>query len=314
MSVPPSTVPGVADVTTTVAVDTAGSLPVTVSPSSLATFRSCGLKFYFAYVAGWRTPPNEHTVVGNITHAALEQLYRQEPSSRTRAAASAHLAIALAAERQRSDVAALLAQDPDLDETLEQRCEHMLDGLFALEDPASVRVRAEDCEAWTEATLYGASVRGRIDRMTGAGGGVWRVSDYKTGKPAKPAFIESALFGLFTYAATLAAAHPDRRLPDEVELLYLRERVRVNRPIVRDYLIKHAKTIGYTWRDIRRDHANQAWEARTGPVCKVCTVASGCPAKARGEIPSVGAPDHDDLLVQAGLTRRTAMPATEAAS
>lgn len=40
-------------------VATAGELRLTVSPSSLATFTWCGLKFYFTYVAGWRTPANE---------------------------------------------------------------------------------------------------------------------------------------------------------------------------------------------------------------------------------------------------------------
>ena len=291
----------------------AGSLPTAVSPSSLAAFRSCGLKFYFTYVAGWRTPPTEQTVVGNVTHAAAEQLYRLAGPARTRAAASALLGLAVAAERRRADVAALLSQDTELDATLEQRCELMLDGLFALEEPSAVRVRAEDCEAWVEATLYGAPVRGRIDRMTGVSDDVWRVSDYKTGTPAKPAFIESALFGLFTYAATLAAAHPDRRLPDEVELLYLRERVRVRRPVVRDYLISHAKGIGRAWRDIREHHATRTWEATTGPLCKFCAFAPGCPARTQVALPMPSSREHDDILAGAGLGRRPPVTLGDAA-
>ena len=295
----------VKSVGTPVSVGAPGAVPPAVSPSSLASFRSCPLKFYFSYAAGWRTRPTEHTVIGNVTHRAVELLYKEAPAARTRAAATAHLRTSAAAERARPDVARLLGADRTLDATVEERCEHMLDGLFSLEDPTQVQVRPGDCEAWVQARLYGAEVRGRIDRMTGVAAGVWRISDYKTGKPAKPAFIETALFGLFTYAATLAASEPNRRLPDEVELLYLRERVRVNRPVVRDYLLAHAKTVGRTWRGINAAHTSRTWEARVSPLCKFCEFAPGCPLKARGAIPAVGTVEHDDLLIGIGLIRRT---------
>ena len=122
----------------------------------------------------------------------------------------------------------MLARQPGLAEQVHATCEDSLDGLFALEDPATVTVGSDGLEVWVAATLYDAPVRGRIDRLYDASG-AYVVADYKTGKVPKPAYTQKAFFGLWTYAAALAASDPDRLLPDRIEDTCLRPRAYVHR-------------------------------------------------------------------------------------
>ena len=59
-----------------------GSLPISYSPLCLKNFEQCELKFFFAAVLRWRTPPTEYTAVGNAVHDALEHLYLLQAEDR----------------------------------------------------------------------------------------------------------------------------------------------------------------------------------------------------------------------------------------
>lgn len=275
------------------------ALPATLSPSRAKDFDGCELRYYFGGVERWRSPPTEHTLLGNVVHAAIEALYRTAPFERTRAQASHHVGVAWADARQ-DGVNETLLSDETLRSTLELRAEAALDGLFHLEHPPSVVVDAADIESWTAAELFGAPVRGRIDRSTRTP--LWRVTDYKTGKVPAGQYVEGALAGLFTYAATLAASHHARRLPDEVELLYLLAPQRIRRPVLRPYLLKHARRVGDTWAAIVRANSDGVWVARTSPLCGWCPFAVACVAVTKSA-PTTGSPESHAVLAATGLRR-----------
>jgi putative RecB family exonuclease len=277
---------------------TAG-LPATLSPSRASDFTSCGLKFFFGAVDRWRSGPTVHTALGNVVHEAVERLYLLPAEERTRARASELLDEAWAAEHDYT---------PLLSPAIRVKAEQSLDGLYALEDPTQLVVHPDDVETWVEATLYGAPIRGRIDRMTADG--VWRISDYKTGKVPAARYVEKALQGLFTYAAALAASHPDKRLPDEVELLYLLGPTRIRRPVLRPYLLDHAGRLDTTWSSIETSYETSTWHATTGPLCNWCDFAKACPVRSRNA-PVPGSPESHAILEAQGLTRSSsALPDT----
>jgi putative RecB family exonuclease len=276
----------------------ASTLPSTLSPSRASDFLSCQLKFFFTAVERWRTPPTEHTALGNLVHEVVEKLYLLEPPHRTRGRAGELLAEAWGEWVTKADYADIL------NPVIRQKAEQCLDGLFELEDPTSLTVAPEDVEAWVEATLYGAPIRGRIDRMTADG--IWRISDYKTGRVPAARYVEKALAGLFTYAAALAASHPDKRIPDEVELLYLLGPKRIRRPVLRPYLLEHAGKLDLTWSSIQTSYDGSTWHATTGPLCKYCDFATACPARNR-KAPTPGSAESHELLAARGLTRSTSV-------
>jgi putative RecB family exonuclease len=276
------------------------ALPSSLSPSRAKDFEQCGLKFFFAAVLRWRTPPTEHTAVGNVGHDALERLYLLPPEKRDTEAAAELLSDAWQRVLVGDDAYVDLLSDPALATDTRARAEVAVGNIFALEDPRRIVVDAGELECWTAADLFGAPIRGRIDRMTDTG--VWRVADYKTGKVPAPRYVEGALAGLFTYAASLAASHPDRRIPDEVELLYLAEPRRISRPVVRTYLLDHARKLGATWATIVAAHDAAVWLARTGPLCGWCAFAPVCPMVTKGA-PVPGSAQSDEQLLAMGLTR-----------
>jgi putative RecB family exonuclease len=283
-------------------VEQSAPLPATLSPSRASDFVSCQLKFFFTAVDRWRTPPTEHTALGNLVHEVVEHLYLLPPDARSRARAQELLDAAWPEWSAKPDYTDVL------NPTIRGKAEQCLDGLFALEDPTRLTVLPDHIETWVEAQLYNAPIRGRIDRMTEDG--VWRISDYKTGRVPAARYVEKSLQGLFTYAAALAASHPEKRLPDEVELLYLLGPKRIRRPVLRPYLLEHAGRLDTTWSSIGSAFETSTWHATTGPLCKFCDFAVACPVRNRSA-PTPGTPESHALLEARGLTRsRTPVPDT----
>lgn len=277
--------------------------PRSISPTSASTWQQCELRYALAYGYGWQEAGTFPQLVGNAVHRTVELLYGRPPGERTRGAGSELLRVAVPEELARDEFAALRARTDGLAQQLLRVGEEALDGLFALEDPARVSVDPGGLEVWVSAELYGAPVRGRIDRVYDAGG-AYVVADYKSGKVPAPRYTERAFFGLWTYAAALAAADPDHLLPDRVELLYLVGRTRLARPVLRDTLLAQARLLGRVWRQIGRAVAERVVVARTSVLCDWCAFQAACPARAGGALPPVGSAEHAALLAADGLRRR----------
>lgn len=274
--------------------------PRSLSPTSASAWEQCELKYALTYLMGWREPSTMPQLVGNVVHRAVELLYGRDPGERTREAGAALLVVALDEELAQPTYAALVAARDPRPEVLAAGAD-ALDGLFELEDPSTIRVGPEGLEVWVEATLYGAPVRGRIDRVYDASGAEV-VADYKTGKVPAPRFTQKAFFGLWTYAAALAAADPDHVLADRIELLYLIGRARLARPVLRDVALEHARQLARDWRQVLAAAETGRVVARTSRLCDWCAFKPACPAF--GGVPTPGTPAHDERLAELGLRRR----------
>ena len=270
-----------------------------LSPTSASTWQQCELKFALTYLFGWREPSTLPQLIGNVVHKAIELLYLQDPDVRTRASAAELLRSSLEAGLRDDTYNVLLAGgDPRAEVLLAG--EDALDGLFEIEDPRYLTVGPEGLEVWVRAELYGAPIRGRIDRLYYADGAEV-IADYKTGKVPRPAYTQKAFFGLWTYAAGLAASEGEGRLADRIELLYLIGRERLARPVLRDTALEHAKTLARIWRAVSAAVQLGVVTARRSKLCEWCAFQSACPLFSQG--PAVGTAEHDGRLVQLGLLR-----------
>lgn len=277
--------------------------PTGLSPTSASTWQHCELKYALTYLRGFQESATVPQLIGNTAHRAIELLYGQEPTARTRTLASELLDAAYAEESGRENVAGLVANVVTLREQVIRAGEDALDGLFELETPELITVGPEGLEVWVRAELYGAPIRGRIDRIYDASG-AHVVADYKSGRVPNSAYTAKAFFGLWTYAAALAASDPDRVLPDRIELLYLIGRERLARPVLREVAIGQARTLATIWREVVSAATAGRVTAKTGPLCNWCAFQPACPAQVRSALPAVGTPEHDALLIGAGLSRR----------
>lgn len=150
----------------------AAALPASLSPTRAEEFRQCELKFFFAGVERWRTPPTEHTALGNVVHDVAEQLYQLAPRQRDRAAAGELLEQVWPAWASKHDHAQLLSADSGA--AIKARANAALDGLFELEDPSLVQIAPDQIEAWVDASLgeHAADPRARSQLLQTGGDGV----------------------------------------------------------------------------------------------------------------------------------------------
>jgi putative RecB family exonuclease len=289
--------------TLSVKLDSELPAPTGLSPTSASTWQHCELKYALTYVLGWQESATIPQLVGNTAHRAIELLYGLAPIERTRGAASELLEFAYVEEVGRENVAGLVEHVTTLREQVMTTGHDALDGLFELEKPELISVGPEGLEVWVRAELYGAPIRGRIDRIYDSSG-AHVIADYKSGRTPRSAYTAKAFFGLWTYAAALAASDPNGLLPDRIELLYLIGRERLARPVLREVAIAQARTLATIWREVLAAVNQNEVTAKTGPLCNWCAFQQACPAQVRGALPSVGGGEHDVLLGDLGLKRR----------
>lgn len=277
--------------------------PTGLSPTSASTWQHCELKYALTYVLGWQESATIPQLVGNTAHRAIELLYGLDSHERTRGAASELLEVAYLEEVARENVAGLVGHVATLRDQVMTTGHDALDGLFELEKPELITVGPDGLEVWVRAELYGAPIRGRIDRIYDASG-AHVVADYKSGRTPKSAYTAKAFFGLWTYAAALAASDPDGMLPDRIELLYLIGRERLARPVLREIAIAQARTLATIWQEVLAAVGANRFTAKTGALCNWCAFQQACPAQVPTALSSVGGPEHDALLGDLGLQRR----------
>jgi putative RecB family exonuclease len=251
-----------------VAIDGGLTAPSGLSPTSASTWQQCELKFALTYALGWTEGGTVPQLVGNTAHRAIELLYGLDPSDRTRARASDLLEVAYAEESAKSGVANLVEHVTTLREQVLTGGHDALDGLFELENPQRISVGPEGLEVWVSASLYDTPVRGRIDRLYDASG-AYVVADYKSGRTPRPEYSRKAFFGLWTYAAALAASDPGRVLPDRLELLYLVGRDRLTRPVLRDVALRHARELALIWRQVLEARRARTRDGEDGPALRL---------------------------------------------
>ena len=242
-------------------------LPAVWSPSSVNTFISCPLSYWFTYAQGWRTAPNAVLLAGTLVHGVLEELLALEPEERT-------------IERARGIYSALGAElEPQLDarvnrEELRERSGVALRHYFEVENPAAVEVVPDGLERKVAARIGGVDIAGTIDRVQFSIGGV-RVLDYKTGG-AKPQYAAAYWRQLLLYAQMLADEGLDVA---DIALMYLGEPPRtLVRPVPPAARSRTADALAQAAEQRAQYDERSRWQARPSGLCRFCPFRVACPS------------------------------------
>jgi putative RecB family exonuclease len=269
-------------------------LPSRLSASQLGAYRSCGLRYYFETVLGWRQPESVWTTLGTLLHDTAERLYQLSPDHRTRQRAG-ELLIEVAKAMFATPTYQAQARNSDI----RQRAERALSVLFDLDNPAGLIVAADDLESAVTVELAGIAFTGRLDRRTRTP--VPRICDYKSGKRPPPYLLSGKLTQLYLYAAAAEAAGDP---VDEVELLFLGgDGGRVRRPVYPAAVDAAISDLVAMRRGSERDIAELTFTASPSPLCQFCPFKPVCPAH-RSNAPTPGSDESNTRLIQTGLTRR----------
>ncbi len=244
--------------------------PPRLSPSGAGTFVQCPRRWRFRYIDRLADPPSEDALAGSFAHRVLELLMQREPSQRTIEQAQV-IARAEWPETEAADDYQALEHDEKQSRLFRWKAWTAIEGLWHLEDPATVDVRATEQDV--EAELAGVPFRGIVDRIDQDGDGIV-VTDYKSGKAPSHRYRRSRLEQVLLYAAAVEASTGE--MPVRAQLLYLGQRT-VSIDVNANEIDAVASKLAGTWSEIKTACSEDSFEPRPGPLCGWCPYVSMCP-------------------------------------
>lgn len=244
--------------------------PPRLSPSGAGTFRQCPRRWRFRYIDRLQDPPGEDALAGSFAHRVLELLLQRQPEHRTVEEARLIARTEWPETEALSDYQAL-GHNEEESRRFRWKAWTAIEGLWDLEEPAEVNVRATEQDV--EAELGGVPFRGIVDRIEEEGDGMV-VTDYKSGKAPSPRFRRSRLDQVLLYAAAVEASTGE--MPVRARLLYLGQRT-VGMDVNREEIETVTEKLACTWSEIHTACAEDEFEPRTGPLCGWCPYVSMCP-------------------------------------
>ena len=271
------------------------SPPERLSPSGAATFEQCPRRWRFRYVDRLPDPPGVDALVGTFAHRVLEHLMERHPSRRTQDDAR-RIARALWPEVAGGEDYRDLELDDEQAKDFRWKAWRAIEGLWHLEDPACVDVRAT--ERQVSVVLDGVPFRGVVDRVESEPDGLV-ISDYKSGRAPTARYAPSRLQQVLLYAAAIAADTGEQ--PVRAQLLYLGQRI-VSTAVTPDELGGAVEQLKSTWGAIADACEGDDFSARPGPLCDYCPYAELCP-EGQAEIirrSELRAAEEESLLKLAG--------------
>ena len=244
--------------------------PPRLSPSGAGTFEQCPRRWRMRYVERLPDPPGEAALAGSFAHRVLE-LFMQRPAPERTLDTAKVLARETWPEVEADPDFQAMAYDDAGAKQFRWKSWLAIQGLWALEDPMAVEVRATEQDIQVD--LGGVPFRGIVDRLEEEGDGLI-VTDYKSGKAPSPRYRRGRLDQVLLYAAAVQADTGE--MPVRARLLYLGQRpvgIDVNQAEIDGVVEKLAGT----WSAINTACATDEFEPRTGPLCGWCPYVDQCP-------------------------------------
>ena len=258
--------------------------PTYLSPSSMSTFKQCPQKFKFNKIDLIPDPSNHWAVLGNFVHDILEEMYKLPPELRT-LENSRPIARQIWDEKWAEEALKVIGgfkityklQSFNEIEALKRfrflawQC---VENLWDIEDPKKIEPTGLEYELNGE--VSGVMLRGFIDRYSQTEGKMsLTVSDYKTGK-TPTIDVDEKFLQLLIYAKLLSALGVGD--VDKVELLYLKDKVRLEKKVTSDDLSRTVEYIQTTKSEIDKSCASGVFESRKSFLCNFCSYKKICPA------------------------------------
>ena len=249
-------------------------LPVSLSPSAVASFKDCALAFRYSAIEHLPEAPSAAASRGTLVHRALERLHSEVPAGRrTPDAALDQLRRAWDELAPHPEFAGL-GLDPPGEEAFLAEAAALVRNAFLLEDPNTVN--AIGLELKLEASVGSLRLRGIIDRLDLDADGELVVTDYKTGRAPSELREHGRLGGVQFYAFLCEQAFGRR--PARVQLLHLREPVAiVGVPSEQSVRGLVARTTA-VWAAVERACGDEDFRPHRSALCDYCSFKAYCPS------------------------------------
>jgi len=248
-------------------------LPISLTPSKVASFKDCALAFRFSAIDRLPEPPSPWATKGTLVHRALELLFCEAPPQRTLAAAL--ICLTTARQEMASDPEFVgLHLDGEAEALFAEEAEVLVRRYFELEDPR--RVHPIGLELRLEVALGSLTLRGVIDRLDLDADGGLVVTDYKTGKVPGVVHEQSRLGGVHFYAFLCEQLLGIR--PVRIQLLYLSEPVAIVAQPSDQSIRAMEKRALAIWKAVETACDRDDFRPHPSRLCDWCAFRDYCPA------------------------------------
>lgn len=245
-----------------------------LSPTAMAEFRDCALRFRLRRVDRVPEPPAPEALRGTVVHLVLERLFDLPAAERVPERAVAMVAPAWESLGETAPELAALVPAEQLDDWL-QPCRTAVAAYFDLEDPRLVE--PAEREAYVETVLDSRLLlRGVVDRLDADAEGGLRVVDYKSGRSPGVGFEQRALAQLRFYALVLWRSRGV--LPRELRLVYLGDSQTLSYAPDEAELRATERTAQALWAAVSEARTTGVFEPSPGRGCSWCSYQELCPA------------------------------------
>ena len=246
--------------------------PPHLSPSSMATFRQCPLKFKYNKIDKIPDPSGKEALMGNFVHDVLEELYGLPPEDRSKEQAQS-LARSIWAERNWEKRVSPLIPDDDEYRMFRWKAWWCIENLWKIENPGEIEPDGLEFELNGE--VSGVQLKGFIDRFTMSEDGGVVISDYKTGKVPRAEYVDERFRQLRIYGTLIDAL--DIGHTSGLELLYLKDGVRFEVPFGDEDITDTSTYIRSAKDDIDKACATGDFPAQKSVLCGWCSYKNICP-------------------------------------
>lgn len=245
--------------------------PEYLSPSSIATFQQCPLKYKLSRIDGIKEPPTEHTLLGNYVHSILEEFYRLEASERT--LLGARTLFRAIWDQYADAVADVYFGNKNRISEFRLRARYCIENLLTMEP--SQEIEFDGIETELNHPILGVQIKGFIDRWDAKNGKV-NIGDYKTGKVPQLRFRDDKFDQLLIYAIILSEL--EEKEIGTLELLYIKDGIKLTKDPTQEDVNKIKAMLVETRSAIDERCQTGVFETKVGVLCGWCHFKPICPA------------------------------------
>jgi putative RecB family exonuclease len=244
----------------------------------VSTWQQCPLKFKYSRIDKLPDPPTDATVLGNFVHDVLEALLGLSGPQRTLSTARALMRNLWQDEYEAKaeNVLAVTTPESRMATAIHEfrwKAWWCVENYFTMENPTAVQF--DGLEDYVEGTIGQVPMRGYIDRWHREDTGIV-IGDYKTGKTPRPQWRGDKFQQLAIYALLLGEIHqaPVARM----ELLYLKDGVRLSQPVEQPALAAVAESVDTVHKELLTACKTGEFPAQKSRLCDWCAYKTFCPA------------------------------------
>ena len=249
--------------------------PPHLSPSSLATFEQCPLKFRYNKIDLIPDAPGKEAMLGNFVHDVLEALYKLPNADRT--VPSARILAAQVWQSTWEEPVSKVIRSAAEIKKFRWQAWFCIENLWLVEDPTTVNPIGLESEL--NHAVGGVVLKGFIDRYTKSLSDGLTISDYKTGKTPRANWLSDKFEQLRIYAVIM---QDTQMFPvTDLELIYLKDGVKFKEALTEEATTSTVERIRRIKSSIDERCETGVFEPVKSKLCDWCSYKNICPAWSR---------------------------------